>query len=79
MRRPNAPGTKVLELDKVHIKTLMPIKMCDRFGLSCSCCEQGALHPSPQESDWSREDWDGTKAKARGETDTLIDFNEPRP
>ena len=29
--------------------------------------------------DWSSEDWDGTMAKAREQTDTLIDFNEPRP
>ena len=79
MRSPNTPDTKVSELDKIGIKTPILIKACDRFGLSCSYCEQGAPHPSPQESDWSSEDWDGTKAKAREQTDTLIDFNEPRP
>ena len=77
MRGPNTPNTKVSELDKVDIKTPVPIKVCDRFGLLCSYCEQDALHPSHQESDWSNEDWDGTKARVRGQTDTLIDFNEP--
>ena len=54
-------------------------KVCDRFALSCSYCKQGPLHPSPQESDWSSEDWDSTKAKSREQTDTLIDFNELWP
>ena len=52
--------------------------MCDRFGLSCSYCEQGALHLSPQESDWSSKDWDSTKAKVRKQTNTLTDHNTPR-
>ena len=79
MKRPNTLDTKVSELDKVDIKTPIPTKACDRFGLLCSYCKQGAPHPSPQETDWSSEDWDGTKAKARQQNDSLIDFNEPRP
>ena len=47
--------------------------------MSWSYCEQGAPHPSPQELDWSSKDWDGSKAKAREQTYTLIDFNEPKP
>ena len=53
--------------------------MCDRFGLLCSYCKQGAPHPSPQELDWSSEDWDGTKAKAREQTNSLMGYNTPRP
>ena len=53
----------------------MPTKACDRFSLSCSYCKQGAPHPLPQQSDWSSKDWDGTKAKAMEQTDTLIGFN----
>ena len=34
------------------------------------------LHPK---SDWSSEDWDGTKAKAREQNNSLIDFNDPKP
>ena len=55
------------DLDKIDTDIKAPIltKACDRFGLSCSYCKQGALHPSPQESDWSSKDWDGTKAKTK--------------
>ena len=63
MSRPNTPDTKVSELDKVDIKTPILTKACDRFSLSCSYCKQGALHPSPQESDWSSKDWDGIRPK----------------
>ena len=78
MRRPNTPDTKVLGLDRIDIKAPILAKACDSFGLSCSYCKQGVLHPSPQESDWSSEDWDGTKAKAREQNNSLIDFNEPK-
>ena len=67
------------ELDKVNIKAPILTKACDRLGLSCSYCKQGALHPSAEESDWSSEDWDGTKAKTREQNDSLVDFNEPKP
>ena len=79
MWRPNASDSKVSELDKIDIKTLNLTKVWDRFGLSCSYCKQGALHPLPQESGWSSEDWDGTKAKAREQTNTLKDYNTSRP
>ena len=78
MRRPNTPGTKVSELDRAEIKAPILTTVCDSFGL-CSYCEQDALHPSPQESDWSSKDWDGTKAKAREQNDSLLDFNDPKP
>ena len=79
MRKPNTPDTKVLELDKVDIKAPIPTKACDRFSLLCSYCEQGAPHPSPQGSDWSSEDWDGTKAKTREQNDLLVHLNKPKP
>ena len=79
-RRHNTPETKVSELDKIDTDIRAPIltKACDRSGLSCSHCEQGAPHPSPQESDWSSKDWDGTKAKAKEETNSLMDYNTPK-
>ena len=79
MRRPNTLDTKVLELEKGDMKAPLPTKACDKISLSCSYYEQGALHPSPQESDWPCKDWDGTKAKAREQNNSLIDFNEPKP
>ena len=39
----------------------------------CTYCVQNAPHPSPAPSDWSSEDWDGGKVKAR-EQRSLIDF-----
>ena len=42
-------------------------------------CEQGDLHPLPQESDWSNEDWDSAKAKVRKQNKSLIDSNDPKP
>ena len=53
-------------------------KACDSFSLSCSYCKQGAPHPLPQDSDWSSEDWDGTKPKAREQTKSLIDLNDSK-
>ena len=53
--------------------------VCNSFSLSCSYCKQGAPHPSLQELDWSSEDWDGTKAKVREQTKSLIDFSDPKP
>ena len=78
LRRPNTPDTKVSDLDRVDIKVPILTEACDSFGLSCSNCKQGALHPSPQESAWSSEDWDGTKANAREQNSTLIDSNDPK-
>ena len=67
------------ELDKVDIKAPRPTKVCERFSLLCSYCKQGALHPSPQELHWSSKDWNSTKAKEMEQTNTLIDYNVPRP
>ena len=80
-RSPNTPETKVTVLDRINtdIKAPVPIKASSKFGLSYSYCEQGAPHPSFQDSDWSSEDWDGTKAKTMGETNLLIDGNMPKP
>ena len=79
MRKPNTPDTKVSELDRVDMKAPILTKVYDSFGLSCSYCEQSPPLPSPQELDWSSKDWDGTKAKAREQNNSLIDFNYPKP
>ena len=80
-RRPNTPEAKVSDLDMINtnIEAPVPVKVCDRFGLLCSYCEWGALHPSPQQLDWSSKDWDGTKATRKEETNLVIDWNLPKP
>ena len=40
----------------------------------CTYCKYDTPHPSTTPSDWSSEDWDGKKAKAR-EQCPLLDFN----
>ena len=71
--------TNLSNLNKIEIVVPTTRKACVSFGLLCSYCEQGALHPSPQNSDWSSEDWDSTKAKAMEQSKSLIDFNVPKP
>ena len=68
--RPNTPEMKVTDLDAIDTdnKALFPVKVCDRFRLSCSFCKQGTPPPSPQESDWSSKDWDGTNTETKKET-----------
>ena len=41
----------------------------------CTYCKYDAPHPSMTPSDWSSEDWDGEKVKAR-EQCPLLDFNQ---
>ena len=69
-------GTEALY--KINMVKPTPRKACNSFGPSCSYCKQGAQNPSPQNSDWSSEDWDGDKAKAREQSKSLIDFSDPK-
>ena len=84
-KRPNTPETSLTNMDTTHMdKTKEPLlaKVCKRFGLSCSFCKQHILHPSPQESDWSDEDWTGEHTntqKITGETNLLSDWDLPKP
>ena len=53
MRRPNTQETKMSDLDKVDkidtgINAPVLTKAYNIFGLLCSFCKQGALHPSPK-------------------------------
>ena len=40
-------------------------KMCRRWRPPCPFCIKSALHPSPQESDWSDEDWVGDRQRVK--------------
>ena len=49
-----------------------------RFGPTCQFCKQSILHPSPQESDWTDEDWTGGHTKTQKplwETNPLSDWD----
>ena len=83
-KRPNTPEMTVINLDTVDMdkKAPLSVKVCDRFGPSCSFYKQNILHPSPQKSDWSDDIW--TRAhkntqKETGETNLLSDWDLPKP
>ena len=72
------------KLDNIDTDKKVPlsVKICNRFGPSCSFCKQNILHPSPQESDWSDRDGTGTHKttqKETGETNLLSDWDLPKP
>ena len=83
-KRPNTPEMIMTNLDTIDKDKNVPllVKICDEYGPSCSFCRQEAPHPSPQESDWSDKDWNGTRTKAQketGETNLLSDWDLPKP
>ena len=75
----NTMDTEVSDLNKIVMVAPTPRKACNGFGLSCSYCKQGAPHPSPQDLDWSSEDWNSVKEKRREQNKSLIDFSDPKP
>ena len=52
--------------------------MTDVNKINVVWCKQQAPHPLPVQLDWSSEDWDGNKAKARGQGSLMI-FKFPKP
>ena len=65
-KKPNTPETTVTNGDAIDTdkKAPLSLKVCNRFGLSCSFSKQNILHPSLQESDHSDEDWIGAHKRA---------------
>ena len=81
--RPNTPETTVTNNDTTDMdkKGPLSVKVCERFGLSCSFCKQNVSHPSPQESDWSEKNWTGghmNTQKQTGETNLLSHWGLPK-
>ena len=62
-----------IDFNKIDIIKSIPKQLCMRIQEECTYCKYNALHPSETLSDWSSEDWDGNKAKAR-EQCPLLDF-----
>ena len=50
---------------KAAINTLSSGKKCNIWEPQCPFCTQSAPHPSPVDSDWSEEDWDGEIEKEK--------------
>ena len=66
------------DMNKIDMVQTVPKRTCKHFEPTCSYCKHEAPHPSPVHSDWSSEDWDSAKAKAK-EQKFLIDFKPPEP
>ena len=71
-------NTKPTDMNKIDVVQPVPRRVCKCFGPTCSYCKHEDPHPSPVHSDWSSEDWEGDKAKAK-EQKSLIDFKPPEP
>ena len=64
-RRLNTMNRETMKMNKTDVIKPVPKRVYECFGPNCSYCRQDASHPSLIHSDWSCEDWDGDKAKAK--------------
>ena len=62
-----------IDFSKIDVIKPTPKWLCMRMHEECTYCKFDAPHPSVTLSEWSSEDWDGDKAKAR-EQHPLLDF-----
>ena len=58
----------MIDFSKIDIVKPMPKWLCLRMHKECTYCKFDVLHPSVTSSEWSSEEWDGDKAKARENT-----------
>ena len=75
--RYNILNANLTDMNKINIVQPVPKRACECFGVTCSYCMYEAPHPSPIPLDWSSEDWESEKTKAR-EQKSLIDFDPPK-
>ena len=53
------------DFNKIDIVKPNPKQLCTKTCVECTYCKYDTPHPSATPSDWSTEDWDGKKVKAR--------------
>ena len=75
--RYNTLDVNLTDMNKINVIQPVPKRACECSADTCTYCKYEAPHPSPIPSDWSSEDWDGEKAKAR-EQRSLIDPDFPK-
>ena len=63
--RYNTQEWDTTDFKKIDIVKPIPKRLCPGSPKGCMYCKFNAPHPSVIPSDWSSEDWDGNKAKAR--------------
>ena len=64
----------MMDFNKIDVVKPTPKQLCTKMHEECTYCKYDEPHPSTTPSDWSSEDWDGKKAKARQQC-PLLDFN----
>ena len=69
----NTQDQDTTNFNKIDIVKPTPKRLYTRTSKGCTYCRFNTPHPSITLSDWSSEDWDGNKAKAR-EQRPLLDF-----
>ena len=67
----NTQDKDTIDFNKIDIIKPAPKWLCTRTQEECTYHKFHALHPSVTPSDWSSEDWDGDKAKARDQCPLL--------
>ena len=75
--RYNTQDTDPNSTNKINIIQPTPKRACQCNDGLCTYCKYKAPHPSPVPLDWSSEDWDGEKAKAR-EQKSLVNYVPPK-
>ena len=75
--RYNIHDTEPNDMNKINIIQPTPKRACEYTGGSCTYCKYKIPHLPPVPLDWSSEDWDGEKAKAR-EQMSFIEFVPPK-
>ena len=73
MERYNTQDQDMTDYNKIDIVQPTLKRLCTRTLKGCMYCKFDTQHPSVTPSDWSSEDWDGKKAKAK-EQRPLLDF-----
>ena len=74
MEHYNTQNKETTDFGKDDLVKPTPKQLCTSTHKGCTYCKYDAPHPPNTPLNWSSEDWDGNKAKAR-EQCPLLDFN----
>ena len=69
-------GTNSTNVGNINIIKPISQKVCEQSGATCTFCQYKVPHPLLNQSEWSSEDWDGEKAKAK-EQNPFIESDVP--
>ena len=70
-------GTNLMNIGNINVIKPIPQKACEQLGVICMFCRYKVPHPLLNQSEWSSEDWNGEKAKAK-EQNPFIKSDVPK-